>query len=124
MKRLLLLILLATGCKDAETIAHTPAPPPPPLGNAGRGRELIAQYGCNVCHLVPGVEGPRGRLGPSLQGVASRPSISEGTVPNTPENLVRFIQNPAALNPQSAMPPLSLPLADAQDIAAYLGTLR
>jgi cytochrome c2 len=84
----------------------------------------VTQYGCNVCHAIPGVEGAQGSLGPSLAGVASRPEISFGTVENTPANLAQFIQNPASLNPQSSMPPLALAGNDAQDITAYLMTLR
>lgn len=63
-------------------------------------------------------------LGPSLQGLASRPTISFGSVQNTRTNLEQFIQNPASLNPQSSMPPLHLAGNDAQDITAFLMTLR
>jgi cytochrome c2 len=125
MKRILLLTLLATlACNRAETITTTAAPVAPPIGDASRGPALAAQYGCNVCHIIPGVSGPQGSLGPSLQGIGSRPAISEGTVPNTPENLVKFIQDPATLNPQSSMPPSGVSEADAKDLTAYLVTLR
>ena len=66
----------------------------------------------------------QGVLGPSLAGVASRPSISNGAVQNTPDNIRQFIQNPASLNPQSAMPPIAIPDADAQDLTAFLMTLK
>lgn len=120
MKRMLFLLTLALGCSRVETSSA----PPAPAGNAERGRQLIAQYACNVCHIVPGTNGPQGRLGPSLAGVASRPAISNGVVHNTPANLRQFIQRPSSLNPQSAMPPIGLPDADAQDITAFLLTLR
>ena len=94
------------------------------MGDADRGRQLAGQYGCNVCHAIPGVEGPQGSLGPSLAGLASRPEISFGTVQNTPANLAKFIQEPASLNPQSSMPPVGLTAPDAQDITAYLLTLK
>ena len=127
MKRLalsLLLLLTAVACnRDEASKAITPAPAAP-IGNAERGRALLAQYGCNVCHIVPGVEGPQGSLGPSLAGVASRPAISFGVVQNTPENLVKYIMEPASLNPQSSMPPVGLTEVDAKDIAAYLITLK
>lgn len=123
MKRTLLLLTLAVACNRAE--APAPPPPPPPIaGDAVRGKQLIAQYACNVCHVVPGTQGPQGALGPSLAGLASRPVISEGTVQNTPANLRQFIQNPSSLNPQTSMPPIGLPDADAQDLAAFLLTLR
>ena len=122
MKRLLP-ILLIVACNRAP---ETPAPPAPqaPTGNVERGRQLSAQYGCNVCHVMPGVEGPQGSLGPSLVGLAARPAISLETVPNNPENLTRFIQEPASLNPQSSMPALGIPANDAQDITAFLLTLK
>ena len=115
----LVVLLLALACNRQETASA----PPPPTANPERGRQLAAQYGCNACHTIPGVEGPHGALAPSLQGLASRPTISMGTVQNTPGNLTKFIMNPASLNPQSSMPPVGLTPEDAKDIAAYLGTL-
>lgn len=118
-----LILLLCVACNRAET-AQQPAPPPAATGNAERGRQLAAQYGCNVCHAIPGVDGPQGSLGPALAGMASRPTISMGTVPNTPEKVAVFIQDPATLNPQSSMPAMGILPDDAQDIAAYLATLK
>ena len=120
MKRLAIALVLFTACQR-----ETPAPSTPSAsGNAERGRLLAAQYGCNVCHAIPGVDGPQGSLGPSLAGIATRPTISTAAVPNTPANLEQFIENPASLNPQSSMPPLALQGNDAADIVAYLQTLR
>lgn len=117
---LIALVLLAAACHRGETHSAVPARDP----QAEKGRQRITQYGCNVCHAIPGIEGPQGALGPSLAGVASRPAISGSTVQNTPENLARFVQNPASMNPQSAMPPVGLTDDDAKAIAAYLMTLR
>ncbi|HEX8172568.1 MAG TPA: c-type cytochrome [Thermoanaerobaculia bacterium] len=126
MRRLALLLFMLAACNRRETATQTQTPgaPPPPAGNAAHGKQLVAQYGCNVCHVIPDVAGPQGSLGPPLAGVAARPSISHGRVPNNPANLARFIENPAALNPGSSMPPLGISTADAQDIAAYLLTLK
>ncbi|HYC58023.1 MAG TPA: c-type cytochrome [Thermoanaerobaculia bacterium] len=122
MKRVLVLLLLAACAR--ETPAPPSAPPQPAAaGNAERGRQLAAQYACTACHVIPGTNG-RGTLGPSLAGVASRARISEDTVANTTANLQVFINTPQALNPESAMPPIGLPDADAQDITAFLMTLR
>jgi cytochrome c2 len=123
MKRFAFLLLLTAACAKTETSA--PAPPPAqPAGNAVRGQQLIGQYGCNACHIVPDFDGPQGSLGPSLAGVASRPTISFGTVPNTRANLAQFIQNPGSLNPQSTMTPVGVTPGDAQDLAAFLLTLK
>ncbi len=117
---LVLLLLLCSTCRErAAATAATEL-----SGDSERGRQLITRYGCNVCHVVPGVTGALGRLGPSLAGIASRRRISEGTVENTPANLVRFIQSPGSLNPKSTMPPMGITVGDATDIAAYLGTLH
>jgi len=127
MKRLpFLILLLCVACNRAETPrqAGAPAAPAAPAGNTERGRQLAAQYGCNVCHAIPGVDGPQGSLGPSLAGMASRPTISMGVVQNTPGKVALFIQDPATLNPQSSMPAMGIAPNDAQDIAAFLATLQ
>jgi cytochrome c1 len=74
--------------------------------------------------MIPGVPGPQGALGPSLAGIATRRTISRGTVPNTEANLAQFIRNPASLNPSSMMPPTPLSDEEAKRIVAYLMTLR
>ena len=126
MKRLAfaLVLLAVVACNRDEASKSITPSAPAPAGNATRGKELAAQYGCNVCHAIPGIDGPEGSLGPSLAGVGSRPALSFNTVQNTPQNLAKFIQDPAALNPQSSMPPIGLTDVDAQDIAAYLLTLK
>ena len=113
MTKRLLLILLFIACAKPEQKV-----------DVERGRQLIGQYSCNVCHAIPGIQGPQGSIGPTLEGVASRPVISGGRVQNTPANLAKFVQNPLALNPVSNMPPLDISDADAEEIARYLGTLK
>jgi len=118
---ILLLTFIAAACNRSETSLPTQTAAPVAAGDA---KQLIARYGCTVCHVIPGIEGAQGRLGPSLEGLASRPMISMNTVPNTRENLVKFIQEPASVNPQSSMPPIGLPTGDANTIADYLMTLK
>ncbi len=92
-------------------------------GNSERGRQLVAQYACTACHDIPGVRGPKGMVGPPLSGMGGRSMIA-GKIPNTPQNLERWIENPQALDPNNAMPNLNVTPKDAQDIAAFLYTLR
>jgi cytochrome c1 len=47
-----------------------------------------------------------------------------GELPNSPDNLARWIQNPKSVEPGTAMPDLGLTTDQAQDVAAYLYTLR
>lgn len=93
------------------------------LGNAHQGKQLIKSYGCGACHIIPGVNGARGLVGPPLYYFADRTMIA-GELPNTPPNLTRWIQHPKQVEPNTAMPDLGLSADQAKDIAAYLYTLR
>ena len=88
-------------------------------GDPDRGRRAFRAYGCHGCHTADGVVGAAGRVGPPLDRIAERSYIG-GVVANTPEHLVRWIQNPIALSPETAMPDLRVPPDDARDIAAFL----
>jgi cytochrome c2 len=88
-------------------------------GNVENGRTVIVAKGCGACHQIPGIVSARGQVGPTLQGVAGRAMIG-GVVPNTPDNLVRWVENPRALNEKTAMPVLGVTRKEAEDIAAYL----
>ena len=103
--------------------AVAPALPARWPGNPERGRIALTQYACNACHVVPGVTGPETYVGRPLAGLGKRRFIA-GHVPNTQENLVRWIRNPHAIDPLTAMPVQDVSEADAVDISAYLLTLR
>jgi cytochrome c len=92
-------------------------------GDPARGQGLIRYYGCAGCHVVPGVAGAKGQVGPTLQGVAARVYLA-GSLENTPGTLIRWIEDPRALDPRTAMPRTGAAGRDARDIAAYLYTLR
>jgi cytochrome c2 len=92
-------------------------------GNAQAGHEAIINYGCGACHVIPGVAGAQGAVGPPLDGWLQRQFIA-GSLPNTPDNLIQWIQNPQTLEPGSAMPSLGVSDNDARDIAAYLYTIK
>jgi cytochrome c len=90
-------------------------------GDAGRGHERIEYYGCGACHRIGGVEGANGRVGPSLRHFDANRFIA-GRLPNTPDNVVRWILDPQAIEPDTIMPDLGLSEAEARDVAAYLYT--
>jgi cytochrome c2 len=92
-------------------------------GNARSGRTQIRKYGCNTCHEVPGVPGARALIGPPLDGVGQRYYLA-GELPNSPENLMLWIQHPRKVEPHTAMPEMGVTEQDSRDIAAYLYTLR
>lgn len=92
-------------------------------GNPQVGKKLIVSQGCGACHTIPGIYTARGLVGPPLSFYSRRTMIA-GELPNVPDNLVRWIMNPPAIEPGTAMPNLGLSKQQARDIAAYLYTLR
>jgi cytochrome c2 len=92
-------------------------------GDPDRGQDAIARYGCGGCHDIPGVPGADGKVAPPLDGIASR-TILAGSLPNTIDNLERWIQHPQEIVPGNVMPDMGVTDADARDIAALLETLR
>lgn len=109
----------------AVTACASTAPPPPPESRNGRpdrGAELISRYGCGSCHTIPGVNRADGLVGPPLTRFGARSYIA-GQLPNNADNLRRWVSDPQAVEPGTAMPNLGVTAIDAQDIAAYLYTL-
>jgi len=92
-------------------------------GNPENGKQIIQSYGCGACHMIPGVRDARGLVGPPLMYFGQRTMIA-GELPNTPENLVRWLVNPQSIEPKTAMPGVGLSQSQALDVTAYLYTLR
>jgi len=92
-------------------------------GDPRRGAQLIAEVGCGACHRIPGIDGANGIVGPSLAGVGRR-SLLAGVLPNRPGLMARWVRNAPALRPETGMPEMPLSEEEAEDVAAYLYTLR
>ena len=84
-----------------------------------RGPALMRDYGCIGCHVIPGVAGAHGRVGPPLEHVGARRVIA-GRLPNTPDALVRWIVDPRSIDSLTIMPATGISVAQARDVAAYL----
>jgi cytochrome c oxidase subunit 2 len=92
---------------------------------AFEGAQIIATKPCTGCHTIPGIPGATGQVGPNLAGVASRTRIAGGAVPNTgPDDLKKWIADPAALKPGTAMPKVPLTDDELNKIVAFLETLK
>lgn len=113
-------VVTLSACTGGRALSTAP---PSTGGNAQRGAELISDYGCGHCHTIPGIRAADGVVGPPLFFFSRRVYIA-GEVPNTPENLVRWVRNPPSIEPGTAMPVLGLDEQQARDVAAYLYTLR
>lgn len=87
------------------------------------GEVAFRQYACDSCHRIEGVVGPRSHVGPPLLQWSRRKYIA-GVLPNTRENLVRWILDPRSISPQTLMPDLEVSPAHAQAMADYLLRLR
>lgn len=113
----LALLLCACGSGDASARGeHLVAG-----GDPQTGRALIDQHGCGTCHVIPGVARAEGHVGPPLTDWALRKYIA-GNLLNTPENLIRWIENPDSVEPGTVMPKL-VTREEARHIAAYLFTI-
>ncbi|HEY0848056.1 MAG TPA: c-type cytochrome [Noviherbaspirillum sp.] len=92
-------------------------------GDPEAGRRAIGQYLCATCHRIPGIVGASKHVGPPLDRIATRKYIA-GILPNTRENMIRWLQDPKQVDPLSAMPALGVREQDARDMAAFLSTLK
>jgi cytochrome c1 len=114
----LLLLLLApigaAGCKPPPDQRQFTA-----SADAAAGRAEIERVGCAACHDIPGIDWPRGKVGPALAGLSDRALIA-GRLPNRPDLLAAFVRDAPALVPGSAMPAMPLTERQSEDIAAYL----
>ena len=122
MKRplLLVLIVLSSACGlESRDAAALHAAAELTGGDPLRGRLLVHEYGCDACHTIPGVPGADREVGPPLAGLANRVYIA-GVLPNVPENLMAWIEDPRSASPKTAMPDVGVTSADARHIAAYL----
>jgi cytochrome c oxidase subunit 2 len=88
------------------------------------GSRAFASSGCAACHAVRGTDA-FGSIGPDLTHVGSRMTLAGGVLPNTTDDLERFIASPAAIKPGALMPPFgSLPPTELRALAVYLKDLR
>ena len=90
-----------------------------PAGDPERGLEIMREAGCGACHAIPGLDWPRGQVGPPLHGMGERALIGSG-LPNRPATLIPYLMNAPDVDPGSAMPPMPITEEEARDVAAWL----
>lgn len=89
-------------------------------GNKARGKTLIAEVGCMGCHGVEGIESDSKKVdafaGPYLTGTGSKVK--------SPNWLFSWLKKPSHYQEDTIMPSLRLSDREANDIAAYLLSLK
>jgi len=100
------------GSEEALAVALT-------HGHPARAPPLLWRYGCAGCHTISALPGSAGKVAPSLDGLRQRVYIA-GRLPNTADNLQRWIREPQSLSPGSAMPDTGISADEARDVAAFL----
>lgn len=113
-----MMLITATGCAPPP-IEHKAADDQ----SISRGELAARELGCAVCHDIPNIKWPKGRVGPQLHGFGKQALIA-GTLPNTPNHLADFLYQPQALVPQTSMPAIPMTRAQAKDMAAWLHSFR
>jgi cytochrome c oxidase subunit 2 len=87
------------------------------------GQRVFETTACVNCHTIRGTIAD-GRFGPDLTHLMSRATIGAGVLPNTAENLRRWIENPAIFKPGCEMPAMNLSPNELGELVAYLETLH
>ena len=94
----------------------------PGVGDPARGKTVFTAKVCIGCHQVSG-EITGGTTGPDLRGFGSRSRIA-AAVPNTPDNLWHWLENPQRTKPGTLMPRTPLTAQELDDLVAYLESLQ
>lgn len=114
------------------TPASSSAPPVAPSGNAPAapgsaaaagtpslsGAALFQSKGCSGCHRI---NGQGGTDSPDLSRIGSVPYDG---LPNTPEFLSKWIENPQAQKPDALMPAIPMSAAERDALVQYLSSLK
>ncbi len=90
---------------------------------SARLRARFSAYGCSSCHVVSEAQSSSGKVGPPLIGLGSRTYIA-GRLPNTHDNLVRWIRFPQQVSPGTVMPNMNVSESDAQEMAQILNEFK
>lgn len=96
----------------------------PTTAEAMRGRELVVNGPCGLCHTIAGTPA-QGKVGPNLTHVASRQAIAANSYANNIANLEAWVTHAQSLKPGAEMPNLTMFTGDQlRAMVAYLRQLN
>ncbi len=105
-------------------LAHQRQPASPPsTAEAVKGAEVFREKNCVNCHSIAGLM-TSGRVAPDLTHFGSRTTLAAGTLPNTPENLVKWLKNPQSVKEGVLMPDIGLNTDQIKYLTSYLEGLK
>ena len=87
------------------------------------GKAAFLSQSCVNCHRVRGTPA-EGGYAPDLTHLMGRQTLAAGMLPNTAENLRRWVDDPNSIKPGCLMPAFGLSERDRGLIVDYLKTLR
>lgn len=93
-----------------------------------RGRKLMEMRACASCHVFSGVPPLAGATDPKpgkdgiAAAIALAPDLRYARERLRPDALLAWVMNPKKIKPDTLMPDVDIPPADARDIAAYILT--
>jgi cytochrome c oxidase subunit 2 len=106
-----------------EWYAASRSPAAPPSDSTRAGEQVFMSAACATCHAIAGTPA-YGTNGPDLTHVGSRRSLASGALPNTFDDMLRWIYNPQAIKPGTQMPAVPLSASQLRAVTAYLRSLK
>ncbi len=92
-------------------------------GDAENGKALFISKACTGCHTIQGIPEAQGKVGLELTHQASN-SLIVDVLPNTEDNLKKYLKDPTAVKPGALMPNQYLTDIEVEALVAFLRTLK
>jgi cytochrome c oxidase subunit 2 len=119
----MLLRVIVDSPADFETWLDNQRKPAVDDAAARAGRDVFLSQSCVNCHRVTGTSA-RGTYAPDLTHLMSRQTLAAGMVPNSRDELRRWLNNPQQVKPGCLMPAFGLSKSQVDLVVDYLMTLK
>ena len=104
---------------EQKTASGSPAG----AGDVARGQQVFMSGSCVSCHTIDGTNA-KGIVAPRpLTHFATYEQVAQA-IPNTADNVTKWLTNPQDIKPGTKMPNLNLKPQEIADLTAYLETLK
>jgi cytochrome c oxidase subunit 2 len=92
----------------------------PSTAAAEVGMKAFETNTCRNCHALAGLPAATANVGPDLTNLGDRSTLGAGVLPNSKENLAKWLADPQRYKPGCYMPDFHLSAADLQGLTEYL----